>query len=153
MKYKFISKILTKEDIKEIENKIAEVEKNTSGEIRLCIKKKKNYGQRNLSSRAIALEEFHKLKMNDTKEGTGVLIFILLKERLFEIVADYGINSKVNQIFWDSIVQRMAIEFRNNNFKNGIIHCIEAIGDKLKKEFPRKLDDINELPDTVSIEN
>jgi len=153
MNYKFIDRILTKEDIKEIENKIREVEKNTSGEIRLCIKNKRNYAQKNLSSRAIALEQFYKLKMNDTKEGTGVLIFILLKDRLFEIIADYGINSKVNQSFWDSIVQRMATEFRNNNFKKGIIHCIEEIGEKLKKEFPRKSDDKNELPDSVSIEN
>ncbi|MCX7833016.1 MAG: TPM domain-containing protein [Ignavibacteria bacterium] len=153
MKFRFVNKILSKEDILEIENKIKEIEKNTSGEIRLCIKNKRNYLQRNMTSRAIALDEFYKLGMDKTKEGTGVLIFILLAERIFEIVGDYGINSKVSQEFWDSIAEQMSIEFKNKNFKKGIIYCLEEIGKKLQVEFPRKENDINELSDSVSIEN
>lgn len=153
MKFKFVNKILTKEDIKEIEEKIKEVENNTSGEIRLCIRNKRNYSQRNMTTRALALDEFYSLGMDKTKDGTGVLIFILLSERIFEIVGDYGINSKVQQDFWDSIAQKMSEEFKNKNFKKGIIHCIEEVGKKLQEEFPKKEDDINELSDSVSIEN
>ncbi len=153
MKLRFIKKILSEEDIKEIESKISEIEKHTSGEIRLCIRNKRNYAQRNLTPRAIALDEFYRLNMDKTKEGTGVLIYILLSERVFEIIADYGINSKVNQKFWDSIAEKMSEEFKNKNFKNGIIHCLEEIGKKLKQEFPIKPDDVNELPDSISIEN
>ncbi len=49
--------------------------------------------------------------MNETRDKTGILIYILLASRRFYIVADEGINSKVEQKTWDDIRSEMENQF------------------------------------------
>jgi len=145
----YLKKYLSKEDKKELSGCISDIEKRTSGEIRLCVKYKKEWHERKYSARELALKEFHKLEMQNTKLRTGVLLLILFKDRKFEIVADEGINSRVEQKIWEDIASEMSNRFSVSNFKEGIIFTLKAIGNLMEKEFPPVKDDTDELPNEV----
>ena len=147
-----ISKYLSKSDLVELQNKITEVEKTTSGEIRICLKLNKKFSEIKQSSYDLAIREFHKLGMQNTKNKCGVLFFVLLKEKRLEIIADEGIHKKLSQDFWDTLAKHISIEFANGKFKNGIIHFLNEAGLILTKEFPHEENDTNELPDEIVIE-
>lgn len=149
MAINYVKKFLSNEDLNELKNEISKIESQTSGEIRLCLKLKKQFSERNLSYKEIALREFYKLGINKTIDKTGVLVFVLFKDKIFEIIADEGINSKINQDKWDLITFQMKTEFSNGNFKQGLLKCLNEIGKVLIKEFPIKKDDKNELPDEI----
>ena len=88
MSKKIIEKYFSDKDLKDIASNIDEVEKNTAGEIRLCVHIKKGFFDRKKSAREIAVQQFLKLGMHKTKHRTGVLIYILLDEKKFEILED-----------------------------------------------------------------
>ena len=90
--------------------------------------------------------------MNKTVDKTGVLIFILFEEKKFEIIADEGINSKIHQEKWDLIINHIKTEFSSENYKSGLLKCLNEIGKTLIKEFPVKPGDRNELPNDIVIE-
>ena len=47
----------------------------------------------------------------------------------------------------------MLKHFRKEKFTEGLIEGIILAGKHLKKHFPHKKDDINELPDEISFDN
>jgi uncharacterized membrane protein len=100
----------------------------------------------------MAVKEFHKLGMQNTEDKTGVLLYILFKDRKFEVVADKGINDKISDEKWEVITNHLTNEFKSGNFKSGIIKSLDEIKEVLMKEFPRKDDDINELSNDIVIE-
>jgi uncharacterized membrane protein len=143
--------ILSKEELKELSGVIAETEKKTSGEIRIVLRKKKQFNEMNLSVRDIALNEFFRLGMQNTRDKTGVLIFILLSEKKLYIAADEAINSRVEQRTWEKIAENMSVKFRGDRFLEGLTEAVQSVGLHLRTHFPRKRDDKNELPDEVII--
>jgi len=152
MPLNYIKKYLSKTDLEELKNEIGKIESETSGEIRLCLKIKRGYHERKLTPRELALKEFFKLEMNKTVDKTGILIFILFEEKKFEIIADDGINSKIQQDIWDLIINHIKTEFSSGNYKTGLVKCLNEIGKILIKEFPVKQGDKNELPNDIVIE-
>ena len=136
-----------------ISNKIAETELITSGEIRVSIKEHKSFSERNSNIKALAEKEFYRLNMHQTRDKTGILIFFLLSERQFYILADQGINTKVNQQVWEEVSDEIQNNFRNGYFSKGIISGIEKIGNILTQHFPIKSDDKNELTNKIVLQN
>lgn len=147
----FLNKFLSSEDLNKISSGISEIEKHTSGELRVCIKNKRGIFQGKYTPRELALNEFFNSGMDRTIDKTGVLIFILFGERKFEIVADEGINSKIPDSKWDSIEQKMTDEFKKENYLNGILQAIDEIGEVLKGEFPPSSDNRDELSNDVIV--
>ena len=152
MAFNYIKKYLTKEDLIEIQEEIAKIEKTTSGEIRLCLKLKKGFHERKYSNREIGIKEFFKLGMDKTEDGTGVLIFILFKDRVFEIIADENINSKISPEKWEIISGHLKNEFSQGNYKTGLINCLNEIKKIMEIEFPVKENDKNEISNEIAIE-
>lgn len=150
-KKNLIAEYLSGDDLKNIENVLTEVEMKTSGELRLCLKKKRGYLETGLTLRELAVNEFYKLGMNDTADGTGVLFFILFDEHKFEIIADKGINEKIPDDRWKELSEEITLNFSQDKYKDGIIYMIKSVGDVLIKEFPVKEGDVNELPDDILI--
>lgn len=105
------------------------------------------------TSRERALDVFSQLKVWDTEENTGVLIYVLLADRALEIVADRGIARKLGQDEWDRIARDMLAEFRTGQYERGALSGIEAISALLAEHFPATADNINELPDRPVILN
>ncbi len=128
-----------------ITDAIAAVEKNTSGEIRVHL-------EDHCKGDPIKRAEFHfgKLGMHKTKDRTGILFYVAVKDRVFSIYGDHGINAKVPENFWDGIRDRMLIAFKESRFADGICEGIQMAGDQLLKHFPAQRDNDNELSNEVS---
>jgi len=137
------------DDFLMISNKIKEMEKITSGEIRIAIKEKVPIGKRSKEIRELAEEEFYRLKMDETRDKTGILIYILLNNRQFYILADSGIDEKVPHSRWDKIKDEMEEEFKTGHFAAGVLLAITKVGQILSEHFPIKVDDTNELSNKV----
>jgi uncharacterized membrane protein len=140
-----VEAFLTKAEEQEIVDAIVFAEKNTSGEIRVHLEKE--------TSKSIferALEVFQDLKMYETKDKNGVLIYIAVKSKSFYIYGDEGINNKVGLDFWNSTKDIMVEHFKNGKNKQAIVEGILEIGNKLKLHFPYQNDDTNELSNEIS---
>lgn len=140
-----IEDFLTQEEEQEIVEAIRIAETNTSGEIRVHIEKtsSKPHFDR-------ALEVFHELNMDATELKNGVLLYFAVADKNFVICGDKGINDLVADNFWDSTKEVMANQFKQKNFKQGIVDGILMAGEQLKKYFPWSEDDINELSNEIS---
>jgi uncharacterized membrane protein len=147
----FQKNILTKEELQKIAETIRAAEHQTIGEIRVKIQKRRSFAERNLTLHELALKNFHMLGMGNTKEKTGVLIFLLLSDRKFQIIGDEAIHKKVTDGFWESLSVKMSEHFKQNKFADGICYVIKEVGAVLQKEFPIKPGDVNELSDDVII--
>lgn len=99
----------------------------------------------------LAVQEFNDLKMNETRDKTGILIFILLKEKQFQILADEGINEKVEPNTWQKQAEILVDFFKDKKYTDGLVTLIQNMGKILSEHFPIKEDDTNELPDEVVI--
>jgi len=140
-----VENFLTPEDEQEIVKTIVQAEKNTSGEIRVHIE-----GHTDLDHFDRAKEVFHFLKMDNTKEENGVLIYVAVKDKKFVIFGDSGINKVVPNNFWDATKDVIQNQFKKGNFKQGIIDGILQAGEALQKHFPWNHDTTNELSNEVS---
>ncbi len=136
---------LTEADKKKIIDAIKEVERNTSGEIRVHVE---SHCNENILDRAAYL--FKKLQMYKTEQQNGLLFYLAHKDHEFAILGDGGINQKVPENFWDEIKERMADKFREGKFVEGLSEGIRESGVHLKTYFPYHSDDVNELPDEIS---
>ena len=139
------------DDFLRISNAIKDMEKITAGEIRVAVKEEKPFIKKGKDISALAEEEFYKLNMHNTRDKTGILLYLILKERQFHILADEGINTKVSQDTWDTIRNEMQEEFQSGQFANGIITGVKKVGHILGEHFPIKEDDTNELSNKVVI--
>ena len=140
------------DELLRISNKIKEMEKTTAGEICVSIKEKRSLLEKKKSVRELAEKEFFKLGVANTRDKTGILIFLLLANRSFYILADSGINEKVPLGTWDKIKDEIQKNFSHGEFCKGIIFGIEEVGKILSKHFPIKPDDTNELSNRVNLD-
>ena len=102
---------------------------------------------RGQSARARALELFSQLRVWDTAENSGVLIYLQLIDRRVEIVADRGIDARVGQEFWDGVCRQMEGAFRAGDFAGGTLRALTAITEALRTHFPASGENPNELTD------
>ncbi len=98
------------------------------------------------SARERAIELFSQLRVWDTRQNTGVLIYLLLADRAVEIVADRGIHAKVDSQEWRQVCRQMEAAFRQSDFEGGVVSGVQAVTRHLKQHFPSDSDDSNELP-------
>ncbi|MEW5757223.1 MAG: TPM domain-containing protein [Pseudomonadota bacterium] len=73
----------------------------------------------------------------DTEHNNGVLIYLLVAERDFEIVADRGIHAHVSDEGWEAICRQMEQAFRDGRFLDGVLQGIAAVSQHLEAHFPR----------------
>jgi len=89
----------------------------------------------------------------ETRFRTGILIFVSFFERKIIILADKGINSKVDPGIWEELVQGLSHYFKNKKITDGIISTIEQCGSLLlEKGFIIAPDDVNELKDNLRLD-
>ena len=103
---------------------------------------------RNQSARGRAIDVFSLLRVWDTADNNGVLIYLLLADRDVEIVADRGIVSHVGQDQWERICRAMEHAFREGRFEEGVLEGIRAVSAHLARYYPGQDKRRNELPDS-----
>lgn len=124
---------------------ILQAEKYTSGEIRVHIE-----SHTALDHYERARELFHLLKMDNTKEENGVLLYVAVNDRKFSICGDKGIHKVVPKDFWETTKELIQSHFKAGNFKEGIVEGVRKAGTELEKHFPWQHGDTNELSNEVS---
>ena len=102
---------------------------------------------RGMTPRQRAEAVFAQLRVWDTEQNSGVLIYVQLIDRAIEIVADRGINAKVAKTQWEGITARMESEFRKGRYEQGTLEGIASITILLKEHFPAAGENPDELPD------
>ncbi|WP_293293687.1 TPM domain-containing protein [Allomuricauda sp.] len=140
-----VEEFLTAEEEREIINAIVEAEKNTSGEIRVHIE-----ASTKIDHFSRAQQLFHFLKMDNTKEGNGVLLYVAVDDKKFVIYGGEGIDRAVPKGFWETTKDIIASQFKNGNFKQGIVEGVLMAGKELEAHFPWKQNDENELNNAIS---
>jgi putative membrane protein len=89
----------------------------------------------------------------NTRQRTGIMIFISFFEHEVIVMADKGINKVVEQKEWDNIVRAMIEQIKKGKITDGIVHAINRCGELLlQKGFVITPDDVNELKDDLRIE-
>ncbi|MEG2493752.1 MAG: TPM domain-containing protein, partial [Rikenellaceae bacterium] len=137
--------ILTKEESDKIVAAIASIESHSSAEVRVHIESTCNG-----DPLVRAIKVFSNLKMQNTADRNGVLVYVAVKSKKCAIVGDAGINKVVERDFWDTCTEKMVSCFKENNYCKGITTALVMASSKLSKHFPHALDDINELSDEIS---
>jgi uncharacterized membrane protein len=137
-----------------IERAVAEQEKRHRGELRVAIEGglPMQVLAAGRTARERALEHFARLRVWDTEDNAGVLIYLLLADRRVEIVADRGIHALVGDTAWETICGAMQQEFAAGRFEAGVLGGLSSVSDLLQQHFPaRPGDKRNELPDAPLI--
>ena len=124
---------------------IAAAEKQTSGEIRVHVTRRKP-----ADLEAAARVRFAKLGMARTAERNGVLFYICPNQRRFQILGDTGVHEKCGDDFWKAVAAAMEEKLREGRFTDGIVLGVEKVGEILAAHFPRKAGGHNALPDEVT---
>lgn len=94
-----------------------------------------------------ALRQFLGRNVHLTAERTGVLIFVSMAERYAEIMADAGINTRVPQDVWDSVVGDLIEMAQDDRLADGFVSAIDSVASVLAMHFPPRSSDLNELND------
>lgn len=132
-----------------IQARIAAAEAGHRGEIRLVVEGELTTAQlwRDLSSRDRAREVFAGEGVWNTAENNGVLIYLMLADRQVEIVADRGIDAKVQPAEWEGVCRMMEGHFRDGRYEAGALAGIDAVSQLLARHFPDTGQRANELED------
>jgi len=100
-----------------------------------------------LSSRDRARQVFAAEGVWNTAENNGVLIYLMLADRRVEIVADRGIDAKVQPAEWEGVCRMMEGHFREGRYEAGALAGIDAVSQLLSRHFPGTGPRANELED------
>jgi len=134
--------------LERIEQLIETGEATHTGEVCVAIEPALPVGRvwRHVLPRDRALEVFGLLRVWDTEDNNGVLIYLLLADRRFEIVADRGIHRYVGDEGWAAIARQMEQMLAEHRYLDAVEHGIRAISALLAEHFPGDARDPNQLP-------
>jgi uncharacterized membrane protein len=144
-----VRRVLPEQAFDAIQQAIERSESAHRGEVRFAVEAALDLFDllRGMTAHERAVQVFSQLGVWDTEENNGVLIYLLLADHDFEIVADRGLHRLVGADGWEPIARRMEAAFRAGDFQRGIVEGIEAVGEVLARHYPRREGDRNELPD------
>ena len=146
-----IARTLPPDLLERLAGRVGASERRHSGEIRICVEAglPNSYLWRDATARERAVAMFGKLRVWDTEQNNGVLIYLLLAEHAIEIVADRGLNRHVPAADWQAVVQRMGGAFQAGRFEDGLTQALEEVSALLVRHFPAARGEANpnELPD------
>jgi uncharacterized membrane protein len=150
MDHRSVRRAFPPDALRRIEETVAEGERRHRGQLCVAIEGALPASRvlKREKPRDRALEVFGQLRVWDTEENCGVLIYLLLADRAVEIVADRGIDRRVGPDAWQSICRTMEAAFRAGRFGDGMVEGVTAISNMLADHYPRdSAGGTNELSD------
>lgn len=97
--------------------------------------------------------EFYQIKMQETRDRTGILIFVSLMEHQCVVLADKGIAEKLPDETWQGVVQQVIDGIKRKDPAGGLIAAVHTCGELLAQHFPPRPDDKNELPNKLIVKD
>jgi uncharacterized membrane protein len=135
-------------DLDAVEEAVRVAERRTSGEIAIAIARSWFWGD----PRAAAERQFGRLGVSRTRGRNGVLIFVAPRRRKLVVLGDVGVQEKVAPDLWETVIARMAADFRRGEPTAGLVAGIELLAAALAAAFPPRPDDVNELTNSASLD-
>jgi uncharacterized membrane protein len=144
---RWVRRFLGPDDLAAVTAAIAAAEAETSAEIRVHLDAR-------CPGEALARAAlvFERLGMHRTTLRHGVLLYVSVEDHKLAVIGDHGIHERVGQAYWDGLLDAILARFRGRQFRDGMLHGVGEVGTVLRRHFPRRPDDVNELPDRVSVE-
>jgi uncharacterized membrane protein len=135
-----VRRAFPKASLARIEAQIADGERHHRGQVRFAVEPALPLARvlRDVAPRERALEVFGDLRIWDTEENCGVLVYLLLADRDVEIVADRGIHGHVGTTAWEAVCRRMETAFRDARYTEGVEAGIAEINALLARHYPRE---------------
>jgi putative membrane protein len=95
-----------------------------------------------------AVEQFHTRGLGRTAARNSILIYVSLTEHYARIIADEGLDSRVEQGEWQKAVDALVAEIAEGRVAQGFIAAITLCADVLALHYPPG-DETNHLPDRI----
>ena len=92
---------------------------------------------------------FLELGVTETRDRSGVLIFLSEFERRVVILGDRGIHEHLGMAAWEAHVAELIQSIRAGKAAAGLRTILSSLGEQLAAKFPPRPDDIDELPNAV----
>ena len=140
-----LDRLISPEEQNRLLDKIASIEKRSSGEVRIHVS-----GRRAADPLASARRVFTSLGMKATRRRNGVLVFLSLPSRRFAIVGDEGIDRVTPAEYWDVLRDTLAARFASGQFCEGLLEILDRVEAVLAEHFPYEKGDVDELPNELS---
>jgi len=146
-----VHRTLPPEALERLTQRVQAGERHHSGEIRICIEAglPLSYLWRDAPARERAIMMFGKLRVWDTEQDNGVLIYLLLADHAIEIVADRGLKRHVSPEAWQALTGQMSEAFKAGRFEEGLAAAVDRVDALLLQHFALAggKRNPNELPD------
>lgn len=128
---------------------ISQGERSHAGEICFVVEARYPFWAvlKGLEPRDRAHQVFALLRVWDTHDNSGVLVYLQLAERRVELVADRGIAARVSAADWQSLCDRFADDISHGPADDAVLACIAKINVLLTTHFPAGPDNPRELSD------
>jgi putative membrane protein len=95
---------------------------------------------------------FLELGITETRDRSGVLIYLSELEHRVEILGDRGIHQQMGPEAWQSLVTNLVASIRKGKAAEGLESIVRRLGAELTAKFPIRAGDTNELPNQVLVE-
>ncbi len=141
------------DSLRAIEAAVAASENTHRGELRFVVEGGLDLPLllRGVDAHVRAIELFSQLRVWDTEENSGVLIYVQFADRRVEFVADRGIHARVGNAGWQAICRDMEQAFAAGQFEAGVLTGLAAIGRLLAAHFPVGTDNPDELANAPTL--
>jgi len=96
-----------------------------------------------------AITSFYGEGLYRTREANGILIFVSVLEQKVWVLGDRGINDKIHPTEWETIVNKLIQGIKAGNQGEALCGAVLEVGDILKKHFPYRRDDTDELHNLI----
>ncbi len=96
-----------------------------------------------------AITSFFLNGLHRTRDQTGIIIYVSVYERMVQVLADKGINDKVDPKVWQEVVDIVTRSMRERTPADGICQAVKRCGELITTHFPIKSDDTDELPNLI----
>lgn len=144
-----LKRYVSEDTLGAIESAVRRAESTTSGEIVVHIVSRLLPFE---TPRRRALRTFSELGVGRKIQRNGILLFLVMRTRRFEIVVDFGIDEKAGASTWAEIASRMSEAIASEGFGPGVSRGVALLGEVLARYFPPEEGSRKELPDRPGVE-
>ncbi len=96
-----------------------------------------------------AFTAFYQYGLHHTRDLTGIIIYVSVFERSVQVLADKGINDKVDPTVWKEVIETVTNGIRAGRSGEALCQGVTRCGELVTKNFPIKADDTDELPNLI----
>jgi uncharacterized membrane protein len=144
-----VRRVFTREAFLRIEQTIALGERDHYAQVRFAAESSLSTPElwREVDARHRAVDVFSSLRIWDTQDNNGVLVYLLWADHAIEIVTDRGATASIDPAVWESACAQFTNACRDGRHVEGVISAIHTINQALARAFPSGgIDTPDELP-------